>query len=147
MITGAHFLLYSQRPDADRSFFRDVLGFRSVDLGDNWLIFALPPAELAVHPGSGKLVQAHAGRALAGVVLYLMCDDVRATIRRLKLKRVRCSPVMKAEWGIATTVRLPSGTEIGLYQPTHAKAIRPRRERTTGSRPRRAPSAMRRRES
>ncbi len=128
MITGAHFLLYSKRPDADRAFFRDVLGFRAVNLGENWLIFALPPAEMAVHPGSGEFVQGHAGHTLAGVVLYLMCDDVRATIKSLKAKRVRCSRLMKAGWGIATTVRLPSGPEIGLYQPTHPTAIRMRRQ-------------------
>jgi catechol 2,3-dioxygenase-like lactoylglutathione lyase family enzyme len=123
MITGAHLLLYSTNADADRAFFRDVLGFRFVDVGHNWLIFALPPAEMAVHPDSGEFVQAHADHKLAGAVLYLMCDDVRATMHSLAAKQVICSPTMEAEWGIATTVCLPSGAEIGLYQPTHPTAI------------------------
>jgi predicted enzyme related to lactoylglutathione lyase len=123
MITGAHFLLYSKDPDADRAFFRDVLNFRSIDLGENWLIFALPPAEMAVHPGGGEFVQRHAEHPLLGVVLYLMCDDLPAMIRSLEARQVACSAVMKAEWGIATTIRLPSGGEIGLYQPTHPTAL------------------------
>jgi hypothetical protein len=123
MITGAHFLLYSKHPDADRAFFRDVLNFRSIDLGENWLIFALPSSELAVHPGDGEFVQRHAEHALLGVVLYLMCDDLPAMIRSLEARQVACSAVMKAEWGIATTIRLPSGGEIGLYQPTHPTAL------------------------
>jgi predicted enzyme related to lactoylglutathione lyase len=123
MITGAHFLLYSKDPDADRAFFRDVLNFRSIDLGENWLIFALPPAEKAVHPGGGEFVQRHAEHPLLGVVLYLMCDDLPAMIRSLEARQVACSAVMKAEWGIATTIRLPSGGEIGLYQPTHPTAL------------------------
>jgi hypothetical protein len=123
MITGAHFLLYSKAPDADRAFFRDVLNFRSVDLGENWLIFALPPAEMAVHPGSGEFVQQHAEHPLLGAVLYLMCDDLRATMQSLEARQVACSPVLEAGWGIRTTVRLPSGGEIGLYQPAHPTAL------------------------
>ena len=125
MITGAHFLLYSKEPDADRAFIRDVLGFRSIDLGDNWLIFALPPTELAVHPRDGDFVQRHAEHEMAGAVLYLMCDDLPSVMRWLETKRVTCSPVMEAEWGIATAIRLPSGSEIGLYQPKHATAALP----------------------
>jgi predicted enzyme related to lactoylglutathione lyase len=125
MITGAHFLLYSQDPDADRAFFRDVLKWSSVNVGDNWLIFRLPPAEMGVHPGSGDFGQQHGDRNLLGTVLYLMCDDLPAEVKRLESQGVRCSPVITAEWGRSTTLRLPSGGEIGLYQPTHQTAIDP----------------------
>ena len=77
MINGAHFLIYSKDAEADRAFFRDVLGFRSVDVGEGWLIFALPPAELAVHPARRNFAQRQGGHALMGTVLYLMCDDLR----------------------------------------------------------------------
>ncbi len=123
MITGAHFLLYSQDPEADRAFFRDVLGCDHVDAGDGWLIFALPPAEMAIHPGSGKFVQAHAEHALLGTVLYFMCDDLASTVDTLAAKNVACTPFSEAEWGIATTVLLPSGGRVGLYQPKHPTAI------------------------
>jgi hypothetical protein len=124
MITGAHFLFYSQDPDADRAFIREVLEFPSVDLGHGWLIFALPPAELAVHPSEGgTFTQDHAGHPLLGAVLYLMCDDLRALLQSLEAKNVRCSEVTEAPWGIRTTIQLPSGGEIGLYQPSHPTAI------------------------
>src|SRR5512146_590001 len=131
MITGAHFLLYSTDAEADRAFFRDVLKFRSVDAGEGWLIFALPPAELGVHPGSGDFVQLHGDEKLLGAVPYLICDDLAATMRALQQKKVRCTAVIKAGWGSATTVRLPSGGQIGVYQPTHKTAIR-------GARPQRS---------
>lgn len=121
MITGAHFLLYSTDADADRLFFRDVLGFRAVDAGGGWLILALPPAELGVHPGDFK--QVHAEHSMLGAVLYLMCDDLTSTMADLKTKGVRCSEVVEAEWGSKTTFALPSGGEIGLYQPSHPTAI------------------------
>ena len=73
-ITGAHILLYSENPEADRAFFRDVLDFRAVDAGGGWLLFALPPAEAAIHPSDGERNQLHGGRKLADAVLYLMCD-------------------------------------------------------------------------
>lgn len=123
MIRGAHFLIYSRDPDADRAFFRDVLELRSVNLGHNWLIFALPPAELAVHPADSNFVQKHAEHELLGSVLYLMCDDLDKTMESLKAKSVPCALVSKAEWGAFTIVRLPSGGEIGLYQPAHQTAI------------------------
>jgi predicted enzyme related to lactoylglutathione lyase len=123
MITGAHFLLYSKDPDADRAFFRDVLKWSSVNVGHNWLIFRLPPAEMGVHPGSGDFVQQHGDHNLLGTVLYLMCDDLPSEVKRLESQGVHCSPVMAAEWGSSTTLRLPSGGEIGLYQPTHQTAI------------------------
>jgi catechol 2,3-dioxygenase-like lactoylglutathione lyase family enzyme len=123
MINGAHFLFYTKDPEADRAFFRDVLEFRNVDAGQGWLIFAMPPAELAFHPGSGDFVQPHAGQALLGAVLYLMCDDLRATMARLQSRNVACGPVEEAPWGYRTTFRVPSGGQIGLYQPTHPTAI------------------------
>jgi hypothetical protein len=123
MITGAHFLLYSKDAEADRAFVRDVLGFRSIDIGHGWLIFALPPAEMAVHPSDGSFVQQHAERVMAGVVLYLMCDDLKATVESLKSKNVTCTAIDEAEWGIKTTIPLPGGSEIGLYQPLHKTAI------------------------
>lgn len=124
MIFGAHVLLYSDNPEADRAFFRDVLGFRNVDAGDGWLIFGLPPAEAAFHPSDGLNKKSHGGRELASAVLYLMCDDLAATIKSLKAKSVVCSPIDKANWGSKTTFRLPSGGEIGLYQPSHPMAIK-----------------------
>jgi predicted enzyme related to lactoylglutathione lyase len=123
MITGAHFLLYSKDADADRTFFRDVLEWASVDLGENWLIFRVPPAEMAVHPASGDFVQRHGDEALLGIVLYLMTDNLGASIQSLENRGIRCSTVVKAEWGSSTTLRLPSGGHIGLYQPTHPMAI------------------------
>jgi predicted enzyme related to lactoylglutathione lyase len=123
MITGAHFLLYSKDAEADRTFFRDVLQWPSVDAGDNWLIFRVPPAEMAVHPGSGDFVQQHGEENLLGVVLYLMCDDLSGTMRRLEGHGVRCSQVIKAGWGNSTTLRLPSSGHIGLYQPTHPTTV------------------------
>jgi predicted enzyme related to lactoylglutathione lyase len=123
MFKGAHFLLYSRDAEADRKFFRDVLGFRAVDAGEGWLIFASPPAEIAVHPSSGNFMQRHAEHELLGAVLYLMCDDLPATIRSLNARHVSCTPISEAPWGIATTIRLPSGGEIGLYQPAHQTAL------------------------
>ena len=112
MINGAHLLIYTTNPDADRAFVRDVLGFRSVDAGGGWLIFALPPGEVAFHPGERQAAE-----------LYLMCDDLNATIAWLEKKHVRCGEVATERWGIRTTIRMPSGAEIGLYQPTHPTAI------------------------
>jgi hypothetical protein len=126
MIAGAHFLLYSKDPEADRAFVKTVLEFPSVDLGDGWLLFALPPAELAVHPGEGEFVQLHAEHPMLGAVLYLMCDDLESMIGLLKGKGVDCATPVEAEWEISTSVRLPSGGEIGLYQPTHRTMIEAR---------------------
>jgi hypothetical protein len=124
MLIGAHVLLYSEDPEADRAFFRDVLGFPHVDAGHGWLIFKLPPAEAALHPTDGesrKIV--HAERSLLGAVLYLMCDDLSAQIKALKSKKVPCTEIEEAPWGIKTTFKLPSGGEIGLYQPKHPTAL------------------------
>src|SRR5262249_3330941 len=123
MINGVHFLLYSKNAEADRAFVRDLLGFKALDVGGGWLIFALPPAEMGIHPGDGKFVQSHAEHSLLGAGMYLMCEDVRATVAELRAKSVECSEMIEAEWGITTTVPLPSGGRVGLYQPKHKTAI------------------------
>jgi len=123
MITGAHFLFYSTNADADRAFLRDVLEFRAVDAGHGWLIFALPPSEIAVHPSDAPFVHRGEDGAVMGAVLYLMCDDLQASIDALAEKGVTCAPVEEAPWGARTTFRLPSGGEIGLYEPRHPTAV------------------------
>jgi catechol 2,3-dioxygenase-like lactoylglutathione lyase family enzyme len=112
MITGSHVIIYSRDADADRAFFRDVLEYPHVDAGGGWLIFKLPPGEVAVHPAEGG--QAHE--------LYLMCDDVNATVEQLGAKGVMCGPVSDEGWGLLTSIRLPGGGELGLYEPRHPKA-------------------------
>ena len=124
MIIGTHVLLYSKNPEADRAFFRDVLGFSYVDLGEGWLIFGLSPAEAGIHPGDDRHLLRHADRNLLGAVLYLMCDDLDATIQWLKSKNVDCTEVSEEDYGRQTTIRLPSGSEIGLYQPSHPTALK-----------------------
>ncbi len=116
-------LLYSTDAEADRGFFRDVLKYPHVDVGHGWLIFKLPPAELAVHPADEKTQQRHAGHRMLGAVLYLMCKDLKAMMRKLKAAKIQCTEVEKEQWGIRTTIKLPSGGEIGLYQPTHKTAL------------------------
>jgi len=113
MITGAHIILYSKDPDADRELFRDVLKFEAVDAGRGWLIFALPPAEAAFHPADAN--NQHE--------LYLMCEDVRAEIESLKARKIKCSPIVEERWGTLTRISLPGGGEIGLYEPKHPTAI------------------------
>jgi catechol 2,3-dioxygenase-like lactoylglutathione lyase family enzyme len=113
MIFGAHLIVYSKDADADRAFLRDVLGFRSVDAGNGWLIFALPPAEVAVHPAETNGTHE----------LYFMCDDLKAEMSVLKKKGVACSKVEEARWGSITRLRLPGGGEVGLYQPKHPSPL------------------------
>jgi catechol 2,3-dioxygenase-like lactoylglutathione lyase family enzyme len=123
MITGAHVLFYSPDPEADRAFFRDVLELPAVDVGRGWLIFGLPPAEAALHPMEAPAGHQHGGRSLLGAVVYLMCDDLDATLRSLAARQVRHTEVAEAPWGRKTTLELPSGGEIGLYQPSHPTAL------------------------
>jgi predicted enzyme related to lactoylglutathione lyase len=123
MITGAHFLFYSQNADADRAFFKDVLGLTSVDAGRGWLIFALPPSEAAVHPASAPFVLDQEGEDLLGAVLYLMCDDLTSTLADLTARGVAASKPATAPWGRFATIKLPSGASLGIYQPTHPTAI------------------------
>jgi catechol 2,3-dioxygenase-like lactoylglutathione lyase family enzyme len=113
VIVGSHVVLFSQDADADRAFFKEVLGFSSVDAGHGWLIFALPPAEVAVHPAEEN----------GSSELYLMCDDVHAEIRALGARGVACSDVEEERWGSVTRIRLPGGGEVGLYQPKHPSAV------------------------
>lgn len=114
MINGVHALIYAKNAEKVRSFFRDVLGLKSVDAGQGWLIFGLPPAELGVHPADDE--EYHE--------LYLMCDDVKATIEELKGKGVNCSPIHEMDWGFATSIEIPGGGTIGMYQPKHPMAIK-----------------------
>jgi catechol 2,3-dioxygenase-like lactoylglutathione lyase family enzyme len=125
MFNGAHVLFYSRDPEADRAFFSDVLELRSVDAGHGWLIFALPPAEAALHPieGDESPGQEHAGHQLLGAVVYLMCEDLHATVKSLAGKGVACTDIDQAPWGLKTTIPLPSGGELGLYQPRHPTAL------------------------
>lgn len=111
MINGAHVIVYSQDADADRAFFKDVLGFPSVDAGHGWLIFALPPSEAAFHPGDNGAHQ-----------LYLMCDDLKSEISSLAAKGFACEEVQEPPWGSLTTIPLPGGGKLGLYQPKHPTA-------------------------
>lgn len=112
MINGAHVIIYSPDAEADRAFIRDVLGFAHVDAGDGWLIFKLPPAEIAVHPASGQ----------SRHEFYLMCDDIDAMLGALAGKGAEVSPVTDAGWGRRASVKLPSGSDLPLYQPRHAVA-------------------------
>ena len=109
MITGMHAIIYTRDADADRAFFRDILGFSSVDAGGGWLIFAAPPSEVALHPAEAN------GRH----ELFLMCDDVNAEVARLGAKGVACGPVSDEGWGLLTAIKLPGGGNLGLYQPRH----------------------------
>jgi hypothetical protein len=115
MFIGAHNIIFSNKADEMRAFLRDVLELDSVDAGGGWLIFALPPAELAVHPEEGE----------TRCELYLMCDDVEATVRQLKAKGVEVTqPITDQRWGLLTAIRMPDGSELGVYQPQHPTAIR-----------------------
>ena len=113
MINGAHVILYSTDAEADRAFIRDVLGFRGVDAGGGWLIFKLPPAEIAVHPTDG--LEKHE--------FYLMCDDIEQTLTELTARGVTISqPVSDQSWGLLAPIKLPSGAELSIYQPRHPTA-------------------------
>lgn len=114
MINGIHALLYSKDVDATRAFFRDVLELQSVDAGHGWLIFALPPAELGIHPADGDDQPPS---------FYLMCTDVEATVAKLRDRGIESSPISDQGWGRVTTLRVPGGLEVGLYEPRHPTAL------------------------
>jgi catechol 2,3-dioxygenase-like lactoylglutathione lyase family enzyme len=118
-ITGSHVVLYTSEPEALRDIFRDVFGFNHVDAGDGWLIFALPPAELGIHPAEGPTFEGGVRHQLT-----LMCDDIETTIKELRDKEVevRGEPLDEG-WGITTTLVLPGGVEVMLYAPRHPTAI------------------------
>jgi catechol 2,3-dioxygenase-like lactoylglutathione lyase family enzyme len=124
MIYGAHVILFSTNADADRAFFRDVLEYRFADAGHGWLIFALPPAELAFHPGDKSSHE-----------LYLMCDDVKAFVAEMGKKGVATSPLQEERWGILTQITLPSGDKLGVYEPRHASPIARRKKAAAKKRP------------
>src|SRR4051794_1102984 len=111
MIIGAHSVIYSTNAEADRAFLRDVLKLPNVDVGGGWLIFGLPPAEVAVHPSGKNDVHE----------FYLMCDDVEALVAELQGQNIACGPVQDEGWGLLTQVTLPGGGKLGVYQPRHAR--------------------------
>ena len=118
MITGLHAIVYSAGADEDRDFFREVLGLESVDAGGGWLIFALPPGELAVHPGSGW------GRGPGHHALFLMCHDIEATVRELEAKGVEiAAPIEDEGWGKIARIVIPGAGEIGVYEPRHPSPL------------------------
>ena len=113
MVTGAHMVLNSKDAEADREFFRSVLGFPSVDAGFGWLIFALPGAEAAIHPAETN----------GGHEMYLICDDLADEVARLGRMGVVLDPVSEQRWGLLTRIHLPGGGTLGLYQPTHPTTL------------------------
>jgi hypothetical protein len=111
MITGAHSIIYSKNPEADRGFLKDVLGLPHVDVGDGWLIFGLPPAEVAVHPSEKNDVHE----------FYLICANVDEFVARVGARGLSCSPIRDMGWGRLTQVSLPGGGKLGVYEPRHAR--------------------------
>ncbi len=112
MFNGAHVIVYSNDADADRAFIRDVLGFPGVDAGHGWLIFKLPPAEVALHPTDGPPQHE----------FYLMCDDLEATLAQLTAKGVKIGEVSDQRWGLVSSIELPSGAQLPVYEPRHPTA-------------------------
>jgi hypothetical protein len=111
MIIGAHSIIYSKKPEEDRAFFRDVLALTNVDVGGGWLIFGLPPAEVAVHPSDQNDVHE----------FYLMCEDLEAFVAQMKRHHIVCGPMQNQGWGLLTQLTLPGGGKLGIYQPRHAR--------------------------
>lgn len=111
MIIGAHSVIYSTKPEADRAFLRDVLKLTHVDVGDGWLIFGLPPSEVAVHPGDKDGVHE----------FFLMCDDIQAFVAQMKSNEIVCGEVQDQGWGLLSQLTLPGGGKLGIYQPRHAR--------------------------
>jgi hypothetical protein len=135
MISGAHAIIFSTRATADRAFLRDVLGLPFVDVGDGWLIFGLPPSEIAVHPADSN------GRH----ELYFMCDDLNAFVQAMRRRKIACSPIDDQRWGLLAQVTLPGGGRIGVYQPRHARpkaaTVRAKRKTVRATRPKTARKA------
>jgi hypothetical protein len=111
MITGAHSVIFSTNPEADRAFLRDVLKLTSVDVGGGWLIFGLPPAEVAVHRSDKNDVHE----------FYLMCNDIQSFVSAMATHNIACEPVQDQGWGLLTQLTLPGGGKLGVYQPRHAR--------------------------
>jgi hypothetical protein len=112
VINGAHMIIYSDNVEADRDFFKDVLQLTNVDVGQGWLIFGLPPSEIAVHPAEGN-----AGKH----EMYLMTEDVQQFIATMKSHNIICDAPQDQGWGILTQLTLPGGSKLGVYQPRHAR--------------------------
>jgi len=113
MLTGGHVIIYSANADADRDFLRDALGLTHVDAGGGWLIFGLPPSEVAVHPADEN--DRHE--------FYLMCDDIRAFVSSMRERHVATDPIQQAPWGMLTRVLLPGGGKLGVYEPRHTRPL------------------------
>lgn len=111
MIIGAHSIIYSKNPEADRAFLRDVLRLTNVDIGHGWIIFGLPPAEVAVHPSDQNDLHE----------FYLMTDDIKAFVAQMKDNQIACGPVQDQGWGVLSQIALPGGGKLGVYQPRHAR--------------------------
>ena len=111
MLIGAHAIIYSRNAEADRAFLRDILKLTNVDVGHGWLIFGLPPAEVAVHPGEENDVHE----------FYLMVDDVEGFVRDMKKRGVACGEIQNQGWGMLTQLTLPGGGKLGVYQPRHGR--------------------------
>ena len=111
MIIGAHSIIYSRKPEKDRAFFKNVLKLTNVDAGDGWLIFGLPPSELAIHPSRSNNVHE----------FYLMVRDVKKFSAAMKKRRIKCGPARDLGWGVLTQVTLPGGGKLGVYQPRHPR--------------------------
>jgi len=111
MITGAHTIIYSKDPEADKAFFKDVLKLTNVDVGHGWLIFGLPPAEVAVHPSGQNDVHE----------LYLMCDDIKLFTEEMQKYNISCTEIADQGWGLLTQIKLPGGGKLGVYQPRYAR--------------------------
>lgn len=112
MINGVHTIIYTKDPDADRAFFRDVLEFPNIDIGGGWLLFEVPPSEIAFHPSDNNDVHE----------LYFMCDDIEAFVTEMSKHDVSCTDLQHERWGLLTHVTLPGGGRIGVYQPLHERA-------------------------
>ena len=120
MITGLHAIVFAEDADATRAFFRDVLGLPNVDAGGGWLIFRAPPTEIAVHPAEVEVHAANGGKH----ELYLICDDIEKTMAELQAKGVEFTgPAEDQGWGLLTSLRVPGGGELGIYQVKHPVAI------------------------
>jgi hypothetical protein len=111
MITGSHSIIYSTNAEADREFFREVLKFPSVDAGEGWLIFGLPPSEVAVHPHSENSLHE----------FYLICDDIKLFVKEMEGRKINCTSIQDHGWGLMTELTLPGGGTLGVYEPRHAR--------------------------
>ncbi|MEP7375179.1 MAG: extradiol dioxygenase [Chitinophagaceae bacterium] len=122
MITGTHLIIYSKDEEADKAFFRDILKFPNVDVVHGWLIFGLPPSELAIHPSAEN--DRHE--------IYLMCDDIKTFSRQLSKQKIKCSEIQNKGWGQLVQLTLPGGGKLGVYQPRHARPAPMKVKTTTG---------------